>query len=61
MVFTVSLGNEAVVVGVDDGRVEDAVDVEETGFLIEFVLDFRATGDFNNCGGERKRKAEGVR
>ena len=54
VIFTISLRNKAIVVRVDDRRVEDTVDVEETSDLVEFVFDFRATRDFNDCR-ERER------
>jgi hypothetical protein len=41
------LGDEAVVVRVDDGGIEDTVDMEETGDLVKFILDLGAPWDFN--------------
>jgi hypothetical protein len=54
MVLAVSLGDEAVVVGVDDGGVEDTVNVEETGDLVEFVFDFRTARNLDNCRERRE-------
>lgn len=39
MVLAQRLWNEAVVVGVDDGGVEDTVDVEHARLLVKLVLD----------------------
>jgi hypothetical protein len=57
VVFAIRLRDEAIVVGVNDGRVENTVDVEETSDLVEFVFDFRAAGNLNYCRKTRARAA----
>jgi hypothetical protein len=57
-VRTVSSRDEAIVVGVDDGGVEDAVDVQQAAGLVQLVFDPRPTRNLNHCrdfGGEQNR------
>jgi hypothetical protein len=47
VVFGVGLRDEAVVGGIEDGGVDDAVDLEEAGGFVEFVFDVGAEGNFD--------------
>ena len=48
VVFGVGLGDEAVVGGVENGGVDNAVDFEEAGGFVELVFDVGAKGDFDD-------------
>jgi|SRR5258706_2346391 len=49
VVFGIGLRDKAVVRGVENGGVDDAVHFEEAGFLVEFVFDIRTERDFDDC------------
>jgi hypothetical protein len=48
VVFGVSLRDEAVVRGIENGRMDDAVDFEEAGGFVELVFDIRAERNFDD-------------
>ena len=56
VVFAVGLRDEPVVVRVGDRTEENAINVEETGGLVELVFDLGATGNLNDC---KKMKKNG--
>ena len=47
VVLTEGLGDEAVVGRIDHRRVQDAIDLQEPGGLVELVLDLAALGDLD--------------
>jgi hypothetical protein len=53
VVVAVGARDEAVVVGVDDAGVEDAVDEQESGLLVELVLDLGAARNLDDRVDER--------
>jgi len=48
VVFGVGLRDEAVVRGIKNGGVDDAVHLEEAGLFVEFVFDVRTEGNFDD-------------
>ena len=47
VIFRVSLGDETVVRGIEDRGVNDAVDAEQAGGLVQFVFHIGAEGNFD--------------
>lgn len=47
LIFTISLRDETIVMRINNRTAENAIDTEQTGGLVQLVLDFAALWNFN--------------